>query len=322
MSTQSEKQFCALCGANDIEFFSRKDAKSRGQLSLMFCNSCGLVQQSKAQSSNDIVAYYSDHYRLEYKGTKSPKTKHIVRAATVAQDRLKLLVSVFKTRRQSNMAPVLLDVGAGGGEFVYSAQSLGFKASGIEPNIGYSEFARAQYGIEIRTQALEDLPPDHYDCITLFHVLEHLPDPLNAIKTLYSALKHDGILMIEVPNLEQKDASPSNIFFKAHLFYFSQPTLMAALHPYFDPIVVSEKGNLRCILRKREIPIEFVIPTRETVVSARKKLNSNRWLEYTFVGGGAAKPVYKLIRLVIEMRDKNRSPREIIDKIIHQSHDT
>ncbi|HEY3866343.1 MAG TPA: class I SAM-dependent methyltransferase [Solirubrobacteraceae bacterium] len=96
----------------------------------------------------------------------------------------------------------LLDVGAAGGAFVAEAAVRGFHASGIEPVPSFARAAREQLAVDVRDGAVEDLDlrPDSYEVITLWHVLEHLPSPLNHLRRLSSALTARGTLAIEVPN--------------------------------------------------------------------------------------------------------------------------
>lgn len=96
----------------------------------------------------------------------------------------------------------LLDVGAAGGAFVAEAVAQGFEASGIEPVPSFARAAREQLGVDVREGAVAeaDLDPGGYDVITLWHVLEHLPDPGAHLARLSGALRPGGVLALEVPN--------------------------------------------------------------------------------------------------------------------------
>jgi 2-polyprenyl-3-methyl-5-hydroxy-6-metoxy-1,4-benzoquinol methylase len=96
----------------------------------------------------------------------------------------------------------LLDVGAAGGAFVAEAAVRGFEATGIEPVPSFARAAREELGLEVREEGLEDLEisRDAYDAITLWHVLEHVPEPLGQVERLVGALGHGGTLAVEVPN--------------------------------------------------------------------------------------------------------------------------
>jgi SAM-dependent methyltransferase len=95
----------------------------------------------------------------------------------------------------------LLDIGASDGEFVAVAGES-FRAAGIEPDPGTSARARAA-GLDVRTAALDtlELAPS-WDVVTLFHVLEHLDSPREALRQVRGLLAPGGLVVIETPNVE------------------------------------------------------------------------------------------------------------------------
>lgn len=96
----------------------------------------------------------------------------------------------------------LLDVGAAGGAFVAEALAHGFDASGIEPVPSFARAAREQLGLDVRDGGLQDLDIGEraYEVITLWHVLEHLPDPVSQLRRLTDAMVPGGTIAVEVPN--------------------------------------------------------------------------------------------------------------------------
>lgn len=119
----------------------------------------------------------------------------------------------------------ILDVGAGTGEFLKVAMSKGWKVQGVEPN----EIARnlaTEKGICIK-ESLSSFKDAKYDVITLWHVLEHIPNLQETIKQLSSLVKTGGTLIIAVPNFKSHDANYYKEFWAAydvprHLWHFSQ----------------------------------------------------------------------------------------------------
>jgi len=95
----------------------------------------------------------------------------------------------------------LLDVGCGSGSYGASLLRLGWSVDGIEPDRAAAERA-LRAGLRVQTCSIEEaeLPPAHYDVITFWHVLEHLEDPVNALRRARASLRKGGILYIEVPN--------------------------------------------------------------------------------------------------------------------------
>lgn len=119
----------------------------------------------------------------------------------------------------------ILDVGAGTGDFLLAAKTKGWSVSGLEPN----EQARAlakEKGISL-VSSWQDLPQASFDVITLWHVLEHLPNLENNIANIKSLLKPNGILIIAVPNFKSWDAKHYKEFWAAydvprHVWHFSK----------------------------------------------------------------------------------------------------
>jgi SAM-dependent methyltransferase len=306
---------CKLCLNTGLDVVSRQDSKTGSPLAIVVCNNCGLVQQRIPPAESDLRFYYSHNYRIDYKQTFAPREKHILRAASAAKNRFNFLFDqgLYKP---AAISPKFLDVGAGGGEVVYAAQRHGFDAIGLEPNQGYSEFARDQYGVRVETMHLDQLEEQDFDLITMFHVLEHLPNPARAIEFVYRKLRPGGYLMIEVPNIEQADASPANIFFKAHIWYFSRATLTAFASPYFDPIKVDATGNLKILFHRKDIPGQLALPDAHSVSHIFKRLSQKGWIEYLTVGGGWKRPFQRLSNLLKESSVKGMQPKAILDLVL------
>lgn len=300
---------CALCHHDASATVSTQDAKSSGKLLVAMCKQCGLVQQSPIPSIDELKVYYSHNYRLDYKSAYSPKPKHVYRAGLTAIRRIRFL------RNNGIENGTLLDVGAGGGEFVRLSGALGFTSQGIEPNIGYSEYAANEYGCDVKTSELTDAAGS-YDIITMFHVLEHLPSPLKTFEALYRLLNEDGFMLIEVPWIETTDASPHNIYFKAHIFYFSIDTLTACASQYFKVIKVDTNFNLKILFKAKASPSSTIFPSKESVDSLEKRLAAKGWAEYLFKGKGLLKSIRRMIRFYGERKVNGLSGKDIMNQLI------
>ncbi len=300
---------CVLCGNEDMfEDVSQRDAKSSQKLIVSICVQCGLIQQNPIPLTKQLRAYYAHHYRQDYKSRYTPKNKHIYRAGKIALQRLKYLKKV------GIISGTLLDVGAGGGEFVYLSSKSGFQSQGIEPNIGYSEYAQHEYQAQVITGELEEVI-NTYDIITAFHVLEHFPAPISALKKLHSLLNKEGILFVEVPWIEANDASPSNIYFKAHIVYFSIDTLIAAASPYFDVVMVDTSSNLRIVFQAKHSPAPLSLPSASSVIKLRQRVQAKGWFEYLLKGKGYQKPISKLFNAIEEWQAHGKPPKKILDEL-------
>jgi len=300
---------CVLCGSDEFEDISNVDAKSSEYLLVSMCSNCGLIQQNPIPTTDELKVYYSHNYRKDYKNTYTPKSKHIYRAGKTALQRINFLNNTKISK------DALLDVGAGGGEFVYLAEKLGFQSTGVEPSIGYSEYANNEYGCKVLTGDFDDIAGT-YDVITMFHVLEHLPSPVKAFEKLHILLNTKGKLFIEVPWIEVNDASPHNIYFKAHIFYFSTDTLVSCASQFFDVVKIDTSSNLKILFEAKTDPTSLILPSKESVARLKIRLYEKGWGEYLFKGKGLVKPIKKIARAINESRVKGIPPKEILDGLV------
>ncbi len=314
MGSRTKQHRCLLCKNTDITIISEVDSKTSAQLPVGLCETCGLVQQTPAPTEEALSQYYKQEYRLEYKQSYAPKPKHVYRASKIARQRINFLneSKIYSGR--------LLDVGAGGGEFTYLAHRAGFRSKGIEPNIGYSEYARNEYDCSVITAEINSIK-EKYNIITLFHVLEHLPDPIKSFERLYNLLEENGVLFVEVPWIETNDASPRSIFFKAHIVYFSTATLIACASQYFEVIKIDTTSNLRILFKARKKPAPLRLPTPSSVTHLKRRMNEKGWFEYLFIGNGAVKPMKKILQGLEENRIRHLSGKQIIDRFSENKND-
>lgn len=129
---------------------------------------------------------------------------------------------------QINKSKKLLDIGAGTGDFVLAAEKQGFEAFGVEPNNKARELALKK-GVGLSAK-IEEINTNRFQAITLWHVLEHLPDLEKDIKTLVGLLEEDGVMVIAVPNFKSYDANHYGSFWAGydvprHLWHFSKTAI-------------------------------------------------------------------------------------------------
>ena len=98
----------------------------------------------------------------------------------------------------------LLDVGCGTGEFCFAARELGYTAEGVDFNQNAIAFARDKLGLEnvsaADVYAFLESKKEAYDIITIFEVIEHVPDPGRLLDLAHDALKRGGTIVISTPN--------------------------------------------------------------------------------------------------------------------------
>jgi 2-polyprenyl-3-methyl-5-hydroxy-6-metoxy-1,4-benzoquinol methylase len=122
----------------------------------------------------------------------------------------------------------ILDIGCGTGEFLAMAKKENWNTFGVEPNQKARE-KTALKNINV-TASLEKIGPQKFNVISLWHVLEHLPDLQNQIKKIAVLLKDEGTLIIAVPNFKSYDAKHYKEHWAAydtprHLWHFSQNSI-------------------------------------------------------------------------------------------------
>ncbi|MEO0498299.1 MAG: class I SAM-dependent methyltransferase [Pseudomonadota bacterium] len=307
---------CIVCGAHHFTFEDRKDAKADGQtVKIALCENCGHVQIANVPDPESLRRFYSEEYRLSFRSARHPKPKHVLRAGRRATQRLKRLRGFLREGDR------LLDIGSGGGEFVYLATRRGIKASGIDPASDYLSFARDAYGIDVQDTEIAALEPDRsFDVVTMFHVLEHLPDPAATFRTAFDLLADEGKFVVEVPNLDATDTSPTNHFFKAHISYFTKTSLKRLAAAGFDVEVMEADKVLFAVFAKRNEwrddlePAAFDLPDGGAVAASKLAMKNRNFWRY-IASGGPVNGLKKLARVVEEPASAyGAGPKELLDR--------
>ena len=148
------------------------------------------------------------------------------------------LLKEFRPNLQS-----VLDYGTATGEFLSFLQEKNLRVSGVEPNETARTIANktAQNNVKV---SIDDIS-GKYDAITLWHVLEHVPEVDDLIEKLKTHLNDDGILVIAVPNFKSYDARHYQEFWAAydvprHIWHFS-PLAIQKLFEKHQMKIISQK---------------------------------------------------------------------------------
>jgi 2-polyprenyl-3-methyl-5-hydroxy-6-metoxy-1,4-benzoquinol methylase len=114
----------------------------------------------------------------------------------------------------------LLEIGCASGFFLDAAHRAGFQVTGVEPSEEQAELARARVAADVRAGFLEDIgfETGSFDVSCAWHVLEHIPEPVEGLRLLRAALRPGGTLALEVPNAGSRQA-----------------LRLGALWPHWDP---------------------------------------------------------------------------------------
>lgn len=130
--------------------------------------------------------------------------------------------------RLLNKRGSILDIGAGTGEFLKVAKLKGWNVFGVEVNEKARNFSKEK-GIILQKQ-IEDFANQKFDVVTLWHVLEHLPNLEKTTSQIERLVKPNGHLIIAVPNFKAYDAKFYKEFWAAydtprHLWHFSKSSM-------------------------------------------------------------------------------------------------
>jgi len=220
MSNQNE---CYLCGST--EFNKRPGSvRDKPELEIFECVSCGLVFLS---SFDHIRNGFYENSQM-HDGEETPDVQTWLReTAWDDERRFQYLKPILPNR-------LLLDFGCGAGGFLLKARDMVATAYGVEPEIRLSSHYQSHRLTVF--QNLSDISTDiregGYDIITMFHVLEHIPDPRSILGELSEMLADGGQIIVEVPNaadalltLYNNDPFSNFTYWSCHLFLFTAETL-------------------------------------------------------------------------------------------------
>ena len=216
---------CNLCGASSDVVVGTHDRDGL-PLRTVLCRTCGLVWTNPRPSAADMNAYYQTTYRADYKGQSAPPLRKIVRGFIGAAERRAMLRVTPRRAPRDGVPPKMLDVGCGAGELVYLMRRDGADASGLDPGIEFAEFARTVLRVPVQTAAVDaaTVAAASQDLVTMFHALEHVPDPRAVLTTVRGWIRRGGHLVVEVPNIAARVQAPSHQYHYAHLYHFTGST--------------------------------------------------------------------------------------------------
>jgi len=192
-------------------------------MEVLRCPRCRLAWRS----SFDISA---DYYALLHEGETGIGGGKAATRLRNAEDRLASTKKFLPTSG-------ICDIGCGDGSFLSVLREKGYRECwGIEPSAYACELASGKK-LEVVQGTIADLPQAAQgralDTITLFHVIEHVPDPLEVLQIFRDALPPGGILIIETPDadaaLQRVTEHTNALVYREHLFYWTEPSLRRVL---------------------------------------------------------------------------------------------
>ena len=220
----NEKPVCALCHSNE-NVLVQTGVRHAPQIQVRRCHRCGLEFLWPRSTADNLANYYTEDYRVDYGDLSANEQRKLDLDEARLRVRRILPYLSEKTR--------LLEIGSGSGAFLDSVRPYCGNVTGVEPHEEYRKAMVAELKIKVVAGIDELLKSSvKFDVVTMFHVLEHIEDPVAFLKKVARVMSGDSALMIEVPNIDDVLVKvykiPQYLSFyyqKAHLYYFSKRTL-------------------------------------------------------------------------------------------------
>jgi 2-polyprenyl-3-methyl-5-hydroxy-6-metoxy-1,4-benzoquinol methylase len=195
------------------------------------CAECGLDVTTPQPAAEEIASYYPTGY---YGAVEQRRFPQIVETLQNALYTLR----VREVEAVANSEPGrVLDVGCGRGELLQEFRRRGWEVQGTELSEQAASHARQTLNIPVTIGSLETIhfPANHFDAVTLWHVLEHVENPRALLAEINRILKPDGVLLVSVPNFGSLEARVSkdkwfHLDIPRHVTHFSDATLEEALN--------------------------------------------------------------------------------------------
>ena len=173
---------------------------SQESFAIVECQKCKLLFTNPRPSNSRLTHYYDSNQYISHNSEQNNFHNiiyRIIRSITIRQ-KINLI-------RKYHSSGKLLDFGSGTGTFLQAAIKH-FKIKGIEPNEKAIQHAKALIKGQIYKHMNLLLNDDKFDVITMWHVLEHLPNPKIAINKIKKHLSPKGHFFIAVPNPNSWDS--------------------------------------------------------------------------------------------------------------------
>jgi 2-polyprenyl-3-methyl-5-hydroxy-6-metoxy-1,4-benzoquinol methylase len=216
---------------------------SKEAFDLYYDQDLDMLITSPQPSPENLGKYYESTDYISHTDSKRSlfeKAYHFVKGIAL-NNKLNLINNCSATKGN------LLDIGAGTGDFLLTAKQNGWNTIGVEP----SEKAKGiaiNKGIKF-SDSTQELESHSFDVITMWHVLEHVPNLEIQIRELKRLVKPNGTIIIAVPNYKSYDANYYGKFWAAfdvpiHFWHFSKTAIQ----------LIFEKENIKL---EKVLPMKF-----------------------------------------------------------------
>lgn len=221
---------CNFCGADDTELVLESGDRLHGiegAFRLVRCRQCGLIYLTPRPGPDEMARYYPSDYIAYYRAIEDEPSflRRLDR-------RYGLHKRCREVIRRAGGPGRLLDVGCATGVFLDGMRQRGWTVRGVEVNAKATQYARERLGLEVFVGELEEAgyPDASFDVVTLWDVLEHVPDPRRTLGEIARILQSEGLLVLSLPNPDCLEARLFGPYWAGwdvprHLHIFSLPVL-------------------------------------------------------------------------------------------------
>jgi len=220
---------CPLCLSENvvIKFSCTDHFISKEEFKIVQCQKCGFQFTQDCPDEKEIGRYYESEEYISHSNTSKGLTNTLYQVARgFMLHRKQSIVNKLTLKKRGS----ILDIGSGTGHFADKMMGGGWQVKGIEINDKARELSKVQFGLDvISPDEISSLPSDSFDCITLWHVLEHFHNPFKYADEIHRMLKPGGVCLIALPNCDSFDAEHYKEFWAAydvprHLWHFNPAT--------------------------------------------------------------------------------------------------
>ena len=224
--TDADMKPCTVCGSlkdNKFLFEKENDDRGVGSINICQCGTCQAVYLGRYNEffDDELYAYYA-----KYTG----KSKDQVYDSLTKKSYLQVL----KLLEAYGCGKSILDVGCGNGSFVDAALEQGYNIKGIELSQAAVDIAQ---GFNLPVHKLDffagEIEDASLDVVTMFEVMEHLPQPVQFLQRAEQVVKPGGLIYLTTPNFQSLDrrvlGESWDVFHREHLTYFTRATLINAV---------------------------------------------------------------------------------------------
>lgn len=234
---------CSLCKSKNTERINAKIRNiHREDIRVYQCSTCGVQFLYPYYSEKELEEFYAEQYRKEYERTDfylDAELKKTFDSVTPEAER-----RLNRVKKHLKITDDVLEIGCSSGYFLNQIKPHVNSANGTEWDQNTSNYARK---IGFRVEKNHEDYDIKFDKIFMFHVLEHIKEPIDFINNLKSILKKDGMIFIEVPNnndilISTYDLQEFKDFYyqSAHLWIFNANSLKYLLEKAgFDAVIIN-----------------------------------------------------------------------------------